>query len=64
VHISETLCVEESMHIKFDAKEPGNETLEQGESFADIQVPKDTSEPDQNPDFDESPKVEPTPEAQ
>jgi len=23
---SETLCVEESMHVKFDDKEPGNET--------------------------------------
>jgi len=36
VYNSETQCVEESMHIKFDDKEPGNETPEQGESFADI----------------------------
>jgi len=39
VYNSETQCVVESMHIKFDDKEPGNETPEQGESFADIQVP-------------------------
>ena len=36
VYNSETLCVEESMHVKFDDKEPGNETPEQDESFADI----------------------------
>ena len=46
VYNSETLCVEESMHVKFDDKEPGNETPEQGESVADMQVPEDTSEPD------------------
>jgi len=45
VYNSETLCVEESMHIKFDDKEPINETSEQGESFEDIQMPEDTSEP-------------------
>jgi len=33
VYNSETLCVEESMHVKFDDKEPGNETLEQDESL-------------------------------
>ena len=42
----ETLCVEESMHVKFDDKEPGNETLEQDESVADIQLFEDTLEPD------------------
>ena len=26
---SETLCVEESMHVKFDDEEPGDETPEQ-----------------------------------
>jgi len=26
VYHSETLCVEESMNVKFDNKEPGNET--------------------------------------
>ena len=31
VYISETLCVEESMHVKFDYKEPGS-TPEQDES--------------------------------
>jgi len=29
VYNSETLCVEESMHVKFDDKELGNETPEQ-----------------------------------
>jgi len=58
VYNSETLYVEESMHVKFDDKESGKETREQGESFADIQVPEDTSEPDQTPE------AEPTPEAQ
>jgi len=38
VYNSETLCVEESMHVKFDDKEPRSETLEQDESFGDIQV--------------------------
>jgi len=38
VYNSETLCVEESMHVKFDDKEPGNETPEQDESFADTQI--------------------------
>jgi len=46
VYNSETLCVEESMHVKFDDKEPGSETPEQDESYADIQATKDTSEPD------------------
>jgi len=64
VYNSETLCVEESMHVKFDDKEPGNETPEQGESFADMQVPEDTSELDQTPESEESPRAEPTPEAQ
>jgi len=36
VYNSETLCVEESMHVKFDDKEPGSETLEQDESCSDI----------------------------
>jgi len=31
------------MHVKFDDKEPGSETLEQDESFADIQATKHTS---------------------
>jgi len=62
VYNSETQCVEESMHIKFDDKEPRNEIPEQVESFVDIQVPEDSSELDQIPKFDESPDVEPTPD--
>jgi len=34
VYNSETQCVEESIDIKFDDKEPRNKTPEQGESFA------------------------------
>ena len=56
---SETLCVEESMHVKFDDKEPGNETLEKDESRAEIQVTEDTSEPDQISDSEVSPEAEP-----
>ena len=52
------------MQIKFDDKKPWNETAQQGESFADIQVPEDTSEPDQTLESDESPETEPTPETQ
>jgi len=64
VYNSETLYVEESMHVKFDDKEPGNETLEQDESFADIQDSEDTPEPDQIDESEISPEVVPTPEAQ
>jgi len=64
VYNSETLCVKESMHIKFDDKQPGNEAPEQGEIFVDMQVPEDTSEPDQISESEESPEVEPTLEAQ
>jgi len=42
VYNSKTLCVEESMHVKFDDKEPVSETPEQDESCADIQVTEDT----------------------
>jgi len=52
------------MHVKFDDKEPGNETPEQDESVADIQVPKDTLEPDQTGEYEEIPEAEITPEAQ
>jgi len=62
VYNSETLCVEESMHVKFDDKEPGNKTPEQGESFADMQVPEGTSEPDQTLESEKSPEAEPTSE--
>jgi len=63
VYNLETLCVEESMHVKFDDKEPGNKTSEQGESFTDIQVPEDTTEPDQTPESEDSPEAESTSEA-
>ena len=61
---SETLCVEESMHVKIDDKEPGNETPEQSESCVDIQVSEDTPEPDQTIESEDSPEAEPTLEAQ
>jgi len=51
-------------NVKFDDKEPGNETLEQDESFADIQDSEDTPEPDQIDESEVSPEVVPTPEAQ
>jgi len=43
------------MHVKFNDKEPGNEIPEQGESFADIQVPESTSEPDHTSKSEDSP---------
>jgi len=52
---SETHCVEKSMHVNFHDKEPGSETPEQDESFADIQVTEDTPEPDQTEESKESP---------
>jgi len=52
------------MHIKFDDKEPGSETPEQDESVANIQVTKDTPEPDQTFESKDSPEAEPTSEAQ
>ena len=58
VYNSETHVIEESMHIKFDDKEPGSETPEQDESFPD------TSEPDQIEESKDSPEAEPTSEAQ
>jgi len=43
---SETLCVEESMHVKFDDKEPGDETPEQ-DHIVGSEESDDYSEPDQ-----------------
>jgi len=43
---SETLCVEESMHVKFDDKEPGEKILEQDDN-AGLEESDDCSEPDQ-----------------
>jgi hypothetical protein len=62
VHNSETQCVEESMHIKFDDKEPGYEISELVESFPDIQLSEDPSELDQILESDESPEAEPNPD--
>jgi len=61
---SETLCVEESMHVKFDDKEPGSETPEQDESDKDIQATEDTSESDQTEESEDNPEAKPTSEAQ
>jgi len=57
VYNSETQCVEESIHIKFYDKELGSEIPELVESFADIQVSDDTSEPDHTPESEESPEA-------
>jgi len=62
VYNSETLCVEESMHVKFDDKELGNETLEQGEN--ENAFDEAHKEPVQNSDSEDSPEVVSTPEAQ
>jgi len=64
VYNSETHCVEESMHVKFDDKEPGSETPEQDESFVDIPATEDTSKPDQIEESEDSPEAEPTSETQ
>ena len=48
------------MHVKLDDKEPGSKTLEQYESFIDIQATEDTSEPDQTEESENSPEAEPT----
>ena len=58
----DTQCVEVSMHIKFDDKEPRSEIPELVQSFADIQVCEEPSEPDQTLESDESPEVEPIPD--
>ena len=47
---SETHVIEESMHIKFDDKEPDNEMSELVESFADIKITEEVSEPSQDPE--------------
>jgi len=64
VYNSKTLCVEESMHVKFDDKEPENETPEQNESVVDIQVSEDTLELDQIAEYEEIQETEITLEAQ
>jgi len=52
------------MHVKLDDKEPGSKTLEQYESFTDIQATEDTSQPDQTEESEDNPEIEPTSEAQ
>ena len=52
------------MHVKFDDKEPGSETPQQDESFADIKAPEDTSEHYQTEESEDSLEAEPTLEAQ
>jgi hypothetical protein len=64
VYNLETLCVQESMHVKFDDKEPGSKTLEQDEGILDIQVTEDIPKPDQTDESEESLEAEPTLEAQ
>jgi hypothetical protein len=64
VYNSETLCVEESMQVKFDDKEPGSKTPEQDESVSEIQVLEDTPEPDQIAKSEDGTEAEPTSEAQ
>ena len=63
VYNSETQCVKESMYIRLDDKEIGNEIPELVESFADIQVSEEPSEPDQTLESYESPEVEPNPDS-
>jgi len=64
VYNSETLCVEESMHVKFDDKELEDKTSKQVESFVEIQVSEDIPEPDQIVEFEDSTEAAPTSEAQ
>ena len=49
---TETHCVEVSMHVKFDDKEPGSKTPEQDESIAGSKESDDYSEPNQTPGSD------------
>ncbi|KEH16871.1 hypothetical protein MTR_0080s0090 [Medicago truncatula] len=43
---------------------PGSETPDQDESFTDIQVAEDNSEPDQKAESEDSPEAQPTSEAE
>ena len=47
VYNYETNTVEESIHIKFDDKEPGNKMSELVEIFAEIQITEDGIKPEQ-----------------
>jgi len=61
---SETHCVEESMHVKFDDKEPGSKTPEQDESIAGLEESDDYSEPDQTPESDDTSEAVTAPDVQ
>jgi len=50
------------MYIKFVDKESGSEIPELVESFADIQVSEEPSEPNQTLESDDSQEAEPTPD--
>jgi len=62
-----TLTMKEGGNVKFGGNQSdkiiGKGTIEQDESVANIQVPEDTSEPDQTAKYDEIPEAEITPEA-
>jgi hypothetical protein len=45
LYISETHTVEESIHVRFDDKEPDKNMSEQVENFAEFQIPLGSSEP-------------------
>jgi len=64
VYNFEIQCVKEPMPNKFDDKESEFEVPEQVESFADIQVSEEHSEPDQTPESEESPEAETISETQ
>jgi len=59
---SKTHCVEESMHVKFDDKEPGSKTPEQDESITGSEESYDYSEPDQTSELDDALEAVTTPD--
>jgi len=59
---SETLCVKESMHVKFDYKEPGDKTPEQDENIAGSEESDDYSEPDQTSELNGTSEAVTTPD--
>jgi len=60
---SETLCLEESMHVKFDDKEPGDKTSEQDENIAGSEESDDYSEPDQTSELNGTSEAVTAPDA-
>jgi len=53
----ETVCVKESMHVKFDDKEPGSIIPEQNESIASSEESDDYLEPDQTSEMNDASEV-------